>query len=69
MEWVSVRDRLPPVCEWVIVKALKIKAIEGPNVFVACRGKNAIDDEWQCAYGDGYIPEEVEIRYWKKLPD
>ena len=68
MEWISVKDRLPDPYEWVLVKCMKIRKIEGPNIFVAYFGEYG-QDTWRCAYGDGYIPPEVEIRYWRKLPE
>ena len=60
---------LPEMYEWVLVKACKKRNWDGPTVFTARRGMYGREDEWECAYGDGYIPCEIEIRYWCKLPD
>lgn len=70
VEWISVQKELPEKYQWVLVKCMKKRGcIDGPNIFVAYRGKYGQEDDWDCAYGDGYIPEEIEIRYWAKLPD
>ncbi len=69
MEWISVKNELPPEGEWVLVKALTVENLDGPGIFVARTGHYGIRDEWGCAYGDGFIPTAIEIRYWTKLPE
>lgn len=69
MEWISVKDRFPEKFEWVFVKACKRKWVDGPIIFVAQLGGYYEEGEWNCAYGDGYIPQEVEIRYWAALSE
>ena len=69
MEWISIKDRMPEKYEWVLVKVLKKRKVDGPIVFVAYRGKYGREEDWDCAYGDGYIPDEIEIRYWAELPE
>ena len=65
--WISIKDRLPDSNEWVLVSAKKTEEIDGPLVFCASHGR--CSRGWDCAYGDGYIPQEVEITHWMPLPN
>ena len=61
ISWLSVNFILPEPHKWVLVKAIKTENIEGPLVFVASCVRYGEKNAWYSAYGDGYIPEEVQI--------
>ena len=68
MNWISVKDKLPNIHEWVLL-ACAYNEKDDPNVFVGYRGAYSREDQYQCAYGDGYVPSDLEITHWAILPE
>lgn len=71
MEWISVKNRLPKLDEYVLLYAPEYNeyAFDGPKIFVGFRGNYGLEKAWGCAWGDKYCPFEFEeITHWAELP-
>lgn len=69
-EWISIKEQLPELSQWVLVFCVSdCKEVEAsPNIFVAYRGAFNREDDYESAYGDGYIPDDIIITHWMPLP-
>lgn len=67
MDWISVKDRLPPNSVYVLVaKFYSREGLEMYFIRIACRYKDAwLDDK------DGVLLKHkyVSVRYWMPLPE
>ena len=73
-EWISVKGRLPERRKWVLLACTDTENDEwtDPRIFVGYRARHAtenpLEGEYECAYGDGYVPSGIEITHWMPLP-
>lgn len=68
-EWISVKDCPCPKHEWVLLCCIsKENSILDPYILVGARGYLFDENRYECAYGDGYIPYDIEITHWMPLP-
>ena len=70
-EWISMKDRLPPCCQNILLYSSKIiekdKRDDG-NIFVGY-WLGEVYKSWECVWGDGWVPFRWEdITHWMPLP-
>lgn len=72
MKWISFKDQLPPLDEWVMLYAggaVTRAKQHRPYVFVGMRGKYS-DDDYCSAHGDGWLPfSDEKLTHWAFLPE
>lgn len=70
MEWIDAFKNPPPFGEYVLLFARSISARDqpDPSVFVGARLEKYNNVEYECAYGDGYVPPYLIVVSWAKLP-
>ena len=71
MEWIKVSNKLPEKYKFVLFyanfKDLDDMYTDGSRIFV---GRRYGDDDYECAWGDGWIPFQSEnITHWMTLPE
>jgi hypothetical protein len=68
-EWISVKDKLPNIYEWVLVySSYSVKEFDhGAQIFVA---QMTTDKDFESAHGDGFVADWVNdtITHWMLLP-
>lgn len=70
MEWISIKDRLPPYEEWVLLYCINEEQFPpDPQIFVGRSGQYGEEDEYQSAHGDGYVRSGTIITHWMPLPE
>lgn len=77
MKWISVKDELPPLNEYVLLFAQDLHHPDrcclcgiNPNIFVSIRKAAEWENSYESAHGNGWIPyEENEITHWMPLPE
>lgn len=73
MEWISVKERDPPIEEWVCLFCPDNEETTKyvcPQIFVGVRTSTHAPHCYKAAYGVGYIsyPVEENITHWMPLP-
>ena len=69
MNWINVKDQLPP-SDWVLLYAeAKEDCVSMPPFIFVGRLGGYDSDDYCCAHGDGWIPfEDEDITHWMPLP-
>jgi hypothetical protein len=68
-EWIKCSERLPKIGKWVLLRCiLKYPKSGDPEIFVGCNGNYGKNGSFESAYGDGYVPSDLQITHWKDLP-